>query len=96
MLALAPTPQASGLIQPRTLAEAVFSSDWAAYAKAWQALDKTEIKDLLARQNTGEKIRITLCGERNFVTLESRSRTLGLKFASLLKPPSALALLRGL
>lgn len=96
MLAQAPTPQASGLIQPRTLAEAVFASDWAAYAKAWQALDKTEIKDLLARQNTGEKIRITLCGERNFVTLESRSRTLGLKFASLLKPSSALALLRDL
>jgi hypothetical protein len=49
---------------PRSLAQAVFADDWEAYAQAWAALDAGEIAQLLARQQAGEAVRLTLCGER--------------------------------
>ncbi len=56
---------------PRSLAEAVFKNDWAAYAEAWTALDAGLVSDLLTRQRKGEIVRLTLCGERGFETWQS-------------------------
>ncbi len=71
------------LTMPRTLAEAVFRDDWAAYAQAWAALDAGDIASLLARQRAGETVRITLCGERGASTHETSRHGLRAKLAGL-------------
>ena len=60
----------------RSLAPSAFASDWAAYAQAWAQLDTTDVAALLAQQNSGKTVRISLCGESNSVTLQSVPRTL--------------------
>ena len=56
---------------PRTLAQAVFTDDWAAYAAAWTALDAGEVAQLLARQKAGEVVQLTLCGDSHAQTFAS-------------------------
>lgn len=57
---------------PRSLALAVLSDDWTNYSQAWAALDAGEVAQLLLRQRAGETVRLTLCGERNAHTFETR------------------------
>jgi hypothetical protein len=65
-------PPAAPLITvPRSLAQAAFNDDWAAYTQAWAALDANEGASLLAQQQRGETVRLSLCGERNALTFES-------------------------
>ena len=71
---------------PRSLAQAVFNDDWAAYAQAWAALDACELTQLLARQRAGETVRLSLCGERGAQTLESSRTGLFTRISSLLAP----------
>ena len=71
---------------PRGLAEAVFKEDWAAYQQAWQALDAGEIAALLTRQQAGDTVRLTLCGERNALTFETRPATLKTRISRLFNP----------
>ncbi|MBW8723153.1 MAG: hypothetical protein JF626_15250, partial [Polaromonas sp.] len=71
---------------PRSLAQAVFADDWDAYAKAWAALDASEIAALLARQQAGEAVRLTLCGERGANTFETAPQGFFAKVSSLLVP----------
>jgi len=71
---------------PRSLADAVFKEDWLAYSQAWQALDDGEIARLLARQQAGKTVRLTLCGERNALTFETRPATLRTKISRLFSP----------
>ena len=59
------------LSAPRTLAQAALSEDWQTYAAAWAALDASEIQALLARQQAGETVQLTLCGERAAQTFET-------------------------
>lgn len=79
-----PTGQAPTV--PRSLAQAVFTDDWEAYAQAWAALDAGEIAQLLARQRTGEAVRLTLCGERGWQAFETHQAGLMAKISSLLMP----------
>jgi len=73
---------------PRSLAQAVFADDWAAYAQAWAALDANEIAALLARQRAGETVRLTLCGERGATTFETSRQGFFAKIAgSLVSTP---------
>ena len=65
------TAQNTAPTTPRTLAQAVFTDDWAAYAAAWAALDAGDIAQLLARQKAGEVVRLTLCGDSHAQTFES-------------------------
>ncbi len=81
---------------PRQLAQAAFADDWAAYAQAWQALDKTEIASFLARQNAGEALTLSLCGERAAHTFKSRPRNLKTRLAGLLAPVRPISLLEQL
>jgi hypothetical protein len=59
------------VIVSRGLAQAVFNDDWTAYAQAWAALDAGEAARLLALQQSGETIRLSLCGERHALTFET-------------------------
>ena len=43
--------------------------DWAAWQQAWQQLDAEVLPAWLARAQAGERVQLTLCGERNFTTL---------------------------
>lgn len=70
----------------RSLAQAVFADDWAAYAQAWAQLDGGAIAQLLARQQAGEAVRLTLCGERSAQTFATSRAGLFAKISSLLAP----------
>lgn len=81
---------------PRSLAQAVFADDWAAYAQAWAALDANEIVALLARQRAGDAVRLTLCGERGAVTFETSRQGFFAKIAGSLSPTPLLTVLERL
>jgi hypothetical protein len=81
---------------PRSLAQAVFKEDWAAYTQAWQTLDANELAPLLTRQRTGETVRLTLCGERSAQTFESRRASLRSRVSAIFSPMRPLDILRGL
>ena len=79
----APAPQGQARVT-RALAQAVFNDDWAAYAQAWAALDAGDVARLLTRQNAGETVQLTICGERGFETWASSRQGLLAKTAGLL------------
>jgi hypothetical protein len=70
----------------RRLAQAVFADDWDAYAQAWTQLDAGAVAQLLARQQAGEAVRLTLCGERSAQTFETSRSGLFSRISSLLAP----------
>ena len=59
------------LTLPRMLAQAAFNDDWAAYAQAWAALDASEGARLLALQQRGDSVRLSLCGECHAMSFET-------------------------
>jgi hypothetical protein len=81
---------------PRSLAQAVFADDWAAYAQAWAALDASEVAALLARQRAGEAVRLTLCGERGATTFETGHDGFFARIAGALAPTPLLTVLERL
>lgn len=98
---LAPTPALpqggrEKITMPRSLAQAVFADDWAAYAQAWAALDANEIAALLARQRAGEAVRLTLCGERGATTFASSRQGFFAKIAGSLASTPLLTVLEPL
>jgi hypothetical protein len=76
----------------RSLAHAVFSDDWAAYAQAWTALDASEGARLLALQQGGASVRLSLCGEHNAFTFETTTTGIFARMKSIFgqQPLSAL------
>lgn len=63
------TPSAPPLIDARLRSPAL-NEDWAAWAKAWQALDEGPLAALLMASSSGSPVHLTLCGERAALTLE--------------------------
>lgn len=55
----------------RSLADAAFSDDWAAWTQAWTAHDASDGARLLALQQGGATVRLSLCGERHALTFET-------------------------
>ena len=95
--ALAQLPSANATVSaPRHLAQAVFADDWPGYAAAWAALDAGPLTQLLARQNAGEVVRLTLCGESHAQTFESVKTSLFSQIKSLFSPVSTYSLLEQL
>lgn len=96
--ALSQPPPASKppVAAPRALAHAAFTDDWTAYAQAWTQLDEGEIANLLAQQNAGQTVRISLCGERNAQTFETAPQGFFSRISNLLAPASPLAVLEQL
>jgi hypothetical protein len=94
--ALAELPASPDISVPRSLAEAVFADDWAAYAQAWAMLDSGELARLLARQQAGETVRLTLCGERSAQTFETSRPSLPARIKRLFAPLPMLDVLHSL
>ncbi len=90
------TASLHNIMVPRSLAQAAFTDDWNAYVQAWGRLDAGEIGKLLARQNAGETVRLSLCGERNAQTFETAVHSLFSRISSLLAPQPPLAVLEQL
>jgi hypothetical protein len=59
---------AHGLQVNQSLKEPALIEDWSAWSGAWQTLDATHIRDLLAKHTSGEPVQLTLCGERHAQT----------------------------
>ena len=78
------------------LAQAAFSSDWAAYTLAWTQLDTHQIAQLLAQQNSGKTVRISLCGEGSAMTFETAQRSLFTKIRNVLSPQRTIDVLEQL
>ena len=89
-------PNLPDISVPRSLAEAVFADDWAAYAQAWAMLDAGELARLLARQQAGETVRLTLCGERSAQTFETSRPSLGARIKRIFAPQPMLDVLQSL
>lgn len=81
---------------PRSLADAVFREDWAGYAQGWAALETGDLAALLARQQRGESVRLTLCGESSAQTFETQRTGLWSKISSLFSPARPLDVLKQL
>lgn len=84
------------IMVPRNLAQAAFTDDWNAYAQAWLQLDAGDINKLLAQQNAGETVRLSLCGERNAQTFETAAHSFFSRISSLLAPQPPLTVLEQL
>lgn len=67
----APVPTVA-LTTPRGLAEAARREDPAAWSAAWQQIDATDGAALLKALDQQRPVRLTLCGERNAHTFDSR------------------------
>ena len=87
---------ATQIIVPRNLLQAVLQNDWAGYAQAWQALDAGEIATLLDSQRRGKPVRLTLCGDRNARTYVSTRSGAWRKVTSFFRPFRTLGLLEQL
>jgi hypothetical protein len=53
---------------PTGLRDAAVRDDWAAWALAWQQIDRSECAQLLAALARGEAVSLTLCGQRSAQT----------------------------
>ena len=80
----------------RALAQAAFANDWAAYAQAWTDLDASDIAQLLIQQNSGNTVRISLCGESRGMTFETAQNGLLTKIRHALNPQPAIHVLQQL
>lgn len=56
------------------LREPALAGDWAAWCKAWDALEAGPLRELLARMQRGDEVQLTVCGERGSVTLGGPAR----------------------
>lgn len=82
-----PNPTPAGLVQNDSLRGPVLSSDWAAWAEAWRALDAGEVQQALKRARQGEPVTLTLCGERFAQRFELTSQPLWSRLGKRISPP---------
>jgi hypothetical protein len=59
-----------------SLRDSALRQDWATWAQAWRQLDATRGAALLAAQERGAPVRLTLCGERAWQAFEAAPRGL--------------------
>ena len=80
----------------RCLAPTALANDWPAYAAAWLQLDATDIEALLAQQNSGKKVRLSLCGDSSAMTFETTRLGILTKLKSAISPLRPINLLNQL
>ena len=78
------------------LTQSAFTNDWAAYAQAWAQLDASDIAQLLAQQNSGKTMRLSLCGESNAMTFETAQHGVLTRIKNALSPQPPINLLKQL
>ncbi len=54
-----------------SLRDAALQEDWPAWARAWEVVDATECTRLLGLLEQGNRVQLTLCGERHAQTFQS-------------------------
>ena len=84
-----PTAAEAGLVAETRLRAGVMRDDWAAWAQTWRELDASVVSDALAAQRAGQRVRLTLCGERSAQSFEPATRNLWQHFKSRLSPVQA-------
>ena len=92
---LKPHKAAPPVHAPRMLADAALRGDWPAYAQGWAAVDALA-QALLQRQDAGEVLQLTLCGERRAQTFESAPVSWLSRLTRLLPPKPLLGYLENL
>lgn len=70
-------------VMAEALRQAALRADWAAWTTAWQALDANEIAGLLAAAQRGDRVTLTLCGERHARTWTTQPASV---FARMARP----------
>ena len=86
------TPQVQA---PRVLADAALRGDWPAYAEGWAQVNALA-QAMLQRQDAGEMLQLTLCGERRAKTFESAPASWRSRVARLFPPKPLLGYLENL
>ena len=86
------TPQVQA---PRVLADAALRGDWPAYAEGWAEVNALA-QALLQRQDAGEVLQLTLCGERRAQTFESAPAGWRARLTRLFPPKPLLGYLENL
>lgn len=81
---------------PQPLAEAALRGDWVAWREAWQRIDAQEGAALLAAQEQGHPVTLTLCGERASQTFITAPRSLLRRLTGLWQRPALPSLLEQL
>lgn len=89
-------PAAAAVHLSRTLAQPALAEDWAGYAQAWAEVDAQAVAPLLRRQQSGQAVRLSLCGERGSLTLETAPRGLLARLQQTIGRPAWPTLLQGL
>ena len=74
----------------------LLAADWAAWAEAWRQLDAGPIRALLQRSEGGERVALTLCGERCAQRFETQKRSIWQGVASRWRAPPLHTLLEAL
>jgi len=80
-----PARPAQAVHLTRRLAPAAMAGDAAAYAQAWAELEQEILRPLLARQQAGQAITLTLCGERGYLSLEPAPQSMSARLSRLLR-----------
>jgi len=84
------------LVHVTSLRAPVVSSNWPAWAEAWQALDATEVNQALKRTQQGEPVTLTLCGERLAQRFEQQAQGLWSRMSKRLSPAPVAPVLEAL
>ena len=79
-----------------SLRAALLADDWLAWADAWRALDAGALARLRAAAANGQRVTLTLCGERSAQRFESLPRSLGQRLLGRWKAPAPHTILEGL
>ncbi|MBX3657177.1 MAG: phosphoglycerate mutase [Ramlibacter sp.] len=86
----APTPSLRVI---HYLRDAALRDDWTAWADAWRQLDTGECARLLDALDAGQRVTLTLCGERSAQTFETLPRSLFRQISSKIARQPAYSLL---
>ena len=78
------------------LKQAALANDWSAYAQAWTQLDASLIAPLLGQQQSGQSVRLSLCGESHALTFETTQHGFFTQLKNTFNPQSPVLVLKQL
>jgi len=91
-----PERSTNDLVHVNHLRATLVSSNWPAWAEAWQALDANEVAQALKHAQQGQPVTLTLCGERLARRFEQQAKSLWSRMSNRFSPPPAVPVLEAL